>query len=73
MAVTRQGRSIQMTATSDAITGVIFPVGLNFQGTGRTAGGRAGDVNGLGDEHAGVAFGFEFFLAGFKGLGDPSA
>lgn len=40
MAVTRQGRSIQMTATADAITGVIFPVGLNFQGTGLTAGQR---------------------------------
>lgn len=40
MAVTRQGRSIQMTATGDAVTGVMFPVGLNFQGTGLTAGQR---------------------------------
>ena len=40
MAVTRQGRSIQMTATGDAYTGVIFPIGLNFQGTGLTAGQR---------------------------------
>ena len=37
MAVTRQGRSIQMTATGDAVTGVTFPVDLNFQGAGLTA------------------------------------
>lgn len=40
MAVTRQGRSIQMTALGDAYTGVVVPVGLNFQGTGLTAGQR---------------------------------
>ncbi len=40
MAVTRQGRSITMTATGDEATGVIFPIGLNFQGTGLTAGQR---------------------------------
>lgn len=38
MAVTRQGSSIQMTATGDASTGLLFIVGINFQGTGLTAG-----------------------------------
>jgi hypothetical protein len=40
MSVTRQGRSITMTATGDAITGIIFPLGLTFQGTGLTASQR---------------------------------
>lgn len=40
MAVTRSGASIAMTATGDASTARLFIVGLNFQGTGLTAGQR---------------------------------
>jgi hypothetical protein len=40
MAVTRQGRAFTMTATGDAVTGVLFPIGMNFQGTGLTAAQR---------------------------------
>jgi hypothetical protein len=40
MAVTRSGASIAMTATADAVTGRLYIVGLNFQGTGLTAGQR---------------------------------
>lgn len=40
MAVARQGRSFTMTATGDAVTGILFPIGMNFQGTGLTAGQR---------------------------------
>jgi hypothetical protein len=40
MAVTRSGSSIEMTATADAVTSRLFIVGLNFQGTGLTAGQR---------------------------------
>lgn len=40
MSVTRQGRSFTMTATGDAVTGVLFPIGINFQGTGLTAAQR---------------------------------
>lgn len=40
MTVTRQGSAITMTATADAYTGVVSVLGLNFQGTGLTAGQR---------------------------------
>jgi hypothetical protein len=41
MAVTTHGgRSIQMTAANDAYTGFVHIVGINFQGTGLTAGHR---------------------------------
>lgn len=40
MAVTRQGRSITMTAVNDEYTGIVCPIGINFQGTGLTAGQR---------------------------------
>lgn len=40
MAVTRLGNAIEMTATGDAVTGRLFLVGLNFQGTGLTASQR---------------------------------
>lgn len=40
MAVTRTGNSIEMTALGDAVTGRLFIVGLNFQGTGLTASQR---------------------------------
>jgi hypothetical protein len=40
MAVTRAGSSITMTATADASTSTVFLVGINFQGTGLTAGQR---------------------------------
>lgn len=40
MAVTRVGGSIEMTATGDAVTGRLFIIGINFQGTGLTAGQR---------------------------------
>jgi hypothetical protein len=38
--MTRLGRSITMTATGDEYTGIVFPLGINFQGTGLTAGQR---------------------------------
>jgi hypothetical protein len=40
MAVTRSGASIAMTAVGDASTDRLFVTGLNFQGTGLTAGQR---------------------------------
>ena len=40
MAVTRLSNGIEMTATGDAVTGKLFIVGINFQGTGLTAGQR---------------------------------
>jgi hypothetical protein len=40
MTMTRLGSSITMTATGDAYTGVVFPIGINFQGTGLTASQR---------------------------------
>jgi hypothetical protein len=40
MAVARQGKSITMTAANDAVTGFFAVEGINFQGTGLTAGQR---------------------------------
>lgn len=40
MTVARLGSSITMTAVADAYTGVVSVLGLNFQGTGLTAGQR---------------------------------
>lgn len=41
MAVTKHGgRSLQMTAANDAYTGFVAITGINFQGTGLTAGHR---------------------------------
>lgn len=40
MAVTRQARSITMTATGDADTGTYFVREIQFQGSGLTAGQR---------------------------------
>ncbi len=40
MAVTRQGRSIVMTADADAVTYSVFIAGLTFQVTGGSAGDR---------------------------------
>jgi hypothetical protein len=40
MSATRLGRSITMTATGDEYTGIVCPIGINFQGTGLTAGQR---------------------------------
>lgn len=40
MAVTRLSNAIEMTATGDAVTGKLYIVGINFQGTGLTAGQR---------------------------------
>lgn len=40
MAVARQGKSLTMTAANDAATGVFAVAGINFQGTGLTAGQR---------------------------------
>lgn len=40
MAVTRQGSSATMTAVADALTGIFYLTGINFQGTGLTAGHR---------------------------------
>lgn len=40
MTVARQGLSFTMTAPDDAYTGVISVLGINFQGTGLTAGHR---------------------------------
>lgn len=40
MAVTRTGRALTMTATGDAYTGIAYIEGINFQGTGLTAGQR---------------------------------
>lgn len=40
MTVTRQGGSATMTAVNEALTGVFFLTGINFQGTSLTAGHR---------------------------------
>lgn len=40
MAVTRFGASFTMTATGDSVTGIQSVLGINFQGTGLTAGQR---------------------------------
>lgn len=40
MTMTRLGRSITLSAVNDEYTGIVCPIGINFQGTGLTAGHR---------------------------------